>query len=126
MQPRARLAFWAVSACCLLISDFSSTNFPKSFSSGLLSIHSSPSCTGTEDCPDPCAEPWQFALLNLMTLIRALSPSLQGPSGWHPFPEEYQYLITQLGITSKLAEGALNPTISLIKILNSTCPSKDP
>ena len=33
---------------------------------------------------------------------------------------------TQLGVVSKLAEGALNPTMSLMKILNSIGPSTDP
>ena len=42
MQPRIRLAFWAASAHCpVLLSSSAST--PKSFSSGLLSIHSLPS-----------------------------------------------------------------------------------
>ena len=33
---------------------------------------------------------------------------------------------TQLGVVCKLAEGALNPTMSLMKILNSTCPKDGP
>jgi len=32
----------------------------------------------------------------------------------------------QLGVICKLAEGALNVTKSLMKMLNSTCPSMDP
>jgi len=43
MKPRIRLAFWAASAHCRLMLSFSSTSTPKSFSSGLLSSHSSPS-----------------------------------------------------------------------------------
>ncbi|KAK4818250.1 hypothetical protein QYF61_009425 [Mycteria americana] len=43
MQPRIRLAFCAVSAHCRLMSSFLSISIPKSFSSGLLSITSSPS-----------------------------------------------------------------------------------
>ena len=42
VQPSTRLAFWAVSARCWLTVSFPSTNTPKPFSSGLLSIHSSP------------------------------------------------------------------------------------
>ena len=33
---------------------------------------------------------------------------------------------TQLGVIHKLAEGALDPTMSLMKILNSTGPNADP
>ena len=40
MQPRIQLAFWPVSAHCWLIVSFPSTDTPKSFSTGLLSIHS--------------------------------------------------------------------------------------
>jgi len=43
MQPRTRLAFWAASAHCQITSSFSSIRTPKSFSTGLLSIPSSPS-----------------------------------------------------------------------------------
>ena len=43
MQPRIRLAFWAASARCQLMLNFSSTSTHKSFSSGLLSSHSLPS-----------------------------------------------------------------------------------
>jgi len=40
MQPRTRLAFWAVSAHWWLMSNFSSTTILKSFSAWRLSIHS--------------------------------------------------------------------------------------
>ncbi|KAK4807440.1 hypothetical protein QYF61_001991 [Mycteria americana] len=43
MQPRMLLAFWAASAHCRLMSSLSSISTPKSFSTGLLSIPSSPS-----------------------------------------------------------------------------------
>ena len=33
---------------------------------------------------------------------------------------------TQVGVFCKLSEGALNPTMSLIKLLNSTSPSTGP
>ena len=36
------------------------------------------------------------------------------------------YHTTQLGVVCKLAEGALNPTMSLMKILKSTGPNMDP
>jgi len=56
------------------------------------------------------------------------SPSLQLvqvpldgiPSFWHV------NCTTQLGVICKLAEGALDLTMSLMKILNSTGPSMDP
>jgi len=40
MQPSVQLAFWTESTCCQLLSSFSSTNTPKSFLEGLLSIPS--------------------------------------------------------------------------------------
>ncbi|KAK4812205.1 hypothetical protein QYF61_009097 [Mycteria americana] len=43
LQPRIRLAFWAADAHCWVMLSFSSTSTPKSFSLGLLSIHSLPS-----------------------------------------------------------------------------------
>ena len=42
-QPRTRVAFWAASTHCQVTLSFLSINTPKSFSSGLLSIHSLPS-----------------------------------------------------------------------------------
>ncbi|KAK4811059.1 hypothetical protein QYF61_016345, partial [Mycteria americana] len=54
-----RLAFWAASAHCWLMSSFSSTNTLKSFSAGLLSIHSSPSLYPCLGLPRP-----RLALLN--------------------------------------------------------------
>lgn len=43
MQPRIQLAFWALSVHCWVILSFLSTNIPKFFSSGLFSVHFSPS-----------------------------------------------------------------------------------
>ena len=43
MQPRIWLAFWAASTHCQLMSRFSHLSTSKSFSSGLLSVPSSPS-----------------------------------------------------------------------------------
>jgi len=43
MQPGIQLASGAASPCCWLASSFSSTRIPKSFSTELLSMHSSPS-----------------------------------------------------------------------------------
>lgn len=42
-QSRLQLFSWAVSAHCWLISNFSSTDIPRSFSAGLVTTHSSPS-----------------------------------------------------------------------------------
>lgn len=57
MQPRTQLDFWAASARCQLMSNFSSTSIPRSFSLGLFSIHSSAACAGTGGCPEPDAAP---------------------------------------------------------------------
>ena len=43
MQPRIRLAFWPAGVHCRVTLSFSSANTPKSFSAGLLSVHSLPS-----------------------------------------------------------------------------------
>jgi len=42
MQPGILLSFWVVNILCQLRSSFTSTSIPKSFSVGLLSIHSVP------------------------------------------------------------------------------------
>ena len=43
IQPRILLTFWAASAHCWPIPNFSSTRTPKFYSAGLLSMNSSPS-----------------------------------------------------------------------------------
>jgi len=56
MQPRIWLAFWAASAHCQLMYNFSSTSIPKSSQDCSQSIHP-PGSTDTGDHPDPGAGP---------------------------------------------------------------------
>lgn len=53
MQSRAQLAFRAASTHYQFMLNFSPTNTSNSFSSGLLLIHSLPSCFCVWDCPKP-------------------------------------------------------------------------
>jgi len=64
IEPRTRLAFWAVSAHCRFIFNCSSTNIPKSFSTGLCSIHSSSSLYWYQCLPWPMCRNLHLALLN--------------------------------------------------------------
>jgi len=76
MQPRIQLAFWAASTHCLVTLSFSSTSTPKSFSSGLLSIPSSPSLYCYQRLLQPRCRTLLLALLNLMRFTRAHLSSL--------------------------------------------------
>jgi len=53
------------------------------------------------------------------------SPACPGPSGWHPV-----LLVCQLHrsacVSCRLAESALDPSVSCMRMLNSTGPSTDP
>jgi len=60
-------------------------------------------------------EVWTGPLLKLVQVLLGGVPSLR-----------YVYRTTQLGVICKLAEGALDPTESLMKILNSSGPIMDP
>jgi len=74
--PRARLAFSAASALCRLMSSLSSTSTPKTFSSGLLSIPSSPSLDLCLGLPRPKCRTLHLALWNFMTFAQAHLSSL--------------------------------------------------
>jgi len=76
VQPRVQLASWAASAHCWVMSSFLSTSRPKSFSSGLLSIHSLPSLYLYLGLPQPRCRTLHLALLNLMRLTQAHLSSL--------------------------------------------------
>uniref|UniRef100_A0A8C0E917 ABC-type glutathione-S-conjugate transporter n=1 Tax=Bubo bubo TaxID=30461 RepID=A0A8C0E917_BUBBB len=120
MQPRTWLAFWAVSTHCWLTVSFPSTNTPKSFSLGLLSIHSSPSlylCMSST---------WNQSVLHGFINILLLSCSLflafiedQEAPSWHGyfyaftmfllaclqtlFEQRYMYMCLVLGLRLKTA-----------------------
>ena len=68
MQPRIHLAFWTARAQCLLMLSLSSTNTPKSFSSGLLSSHSPPNLYLCLRLPQPTCMTLPLSLLNFMKL----------------------------------------------------------
>ncbi|PKU40783.1 testosterone 17-beta-dehydrogenase 3-like [Limosa lapponica baueri] len=104
-----QLAFWAASAHCRLMLSFSSTNTPKSFSSGLLSSHSLPNFV-----PGIATSQMQDLALDLVEL-HAVCTSLslkpvQVPLDGIPSLQHVDHA-TKLGVVSKLAEGALNPTV---------------
>lgn len=50
----------------------------------------------------------------------------QSPSGWHPFPHGQINNFTQLGVVCRLAKFPFNHNMSLIKILNNICITRDP
>ncbi|KAK4816395.1 hypothetical protein QYF61_016712 [Mycteria americana] len=127
MQPRTWLVFWAVSAHCWLMSSFSSSSIPKSTSTGLLSIPSSPSLvlilrvapTQVQDLVLGLVEPHEVHMGPLLKLVQVPLddiPSLR-----------YVNNTTQIGVIFKFAESFTRSfCLSLMKILNSTGPSADP
>ncbi|KAK4831169.1 hypothetical protein QYF61_015639 [Mycteria americana] len=86
MQPRIRLAFWAAHAHYQVMLSFSSTNTPKSFSSGLLSIHSLPSLYLCLGLPRPMCRTLHLALLNFMRFTWSHSSSLSRSLWMASFP----------------------------------------
>ena len=110
MQPRTQLAFWAASAHYRLMSSFSSTGTPKSFSTELLSGRSSPSSYKYLGLPQPKCSTLHLALLNLMApLLQPVQIPLDG------FPSFQRINCpTQLGVIRKLAEGALDAIVYVI------------
>ncbi|PKU44834.1 werner syndrome atp-dependent helicase isoform x4 [Limosa lapponica baueri] len=111
MQPRMQLAFWSTSTHGQLMLSFLSTNTPKSFSSGLLSIHSLPkeNCLGL---PSPICRTLHLALLNFMRFALAHMP-VQVPLDGIPSLQHVD-CATQLGVDVKLAEDALYLTVHAI------------
>jgi len=121
MQPRVRLAFCAASAHGELLSSFPSPSPSRQGCSA--SLHP-PACTDRRRCRDPSAglalplvEPHEVHTGPALQLVQV--PLDGTPSFWC-------VCTTQLGVICKLAEGALNLVMSLMKILNSTGPSMDP
>lgn len=97
---------------------------PKSCT-GLLLIHSPPVCPDTEACPDPCAVLGlghaEFNEVHTGPLLKPIKVPRDG------IPSTKCINCTAgLSVTRKLAKGALNSTMSLIKVLNRTSPNKVP
>lgn len=117
---KIRLPFWAVYRHCWLMSnclstDWMKTPYSKSFSVGLLSVHSSPSLLWYWGLLQARCCTLYLALLELMRFPWAHSSSQSGSSGCHPLPTVCQlchYII------STLAEGALCLTVRAIKNSN--------
>lgn len=76
MQPRIKLTFWATSSHCWFISNISSTDIPKSFSTGLLSVHSLLSAYGYWWLPRPRCSTLHLALFSFTRLTLAHLSSL--------------------------------------------------
>ena len=66
MQPGIQLAFWAAVTHCWLMTSFSSTGTPKSFSSGLLPTCSPPSLCLCLELPRAGYGASHLALLNFL------------------------------------------------------------
>ncbi|KAK4822069.1 hypothetical protein QYF61_009330 [Mycteria americana] len=116
MQPRTRLAFWAASTHCRLMSSFSSTGTPKSFSAGLLSIPSSPSLCRTLHLP----------LLDLMRFTQAHFSSLSRSLWMTSRPSAVSTAPLSLVSSANLLRvHSISLSMSLMRILNRTGPSTD-
>ena len=84
MQPRIQLAFWAAGAHCWLMSSFSPTSTPKSFSAGLVSLFIPQPVLKFGGCPDPRAGPCNWLCWTSWGSHRPISRACLGPSGWCP------------------------------------------
>ena len=122
MQPRILLAFWAAGTHCCLMCSFLSTRTPKSFSTGLLSRSSSPSLSTQLGLPRTKCNTLHLSLFNLIQSSWAHFSSLPRSLWMASLPSVV--CTPQLGVI-KLAEGALNPTMSLIKMSKSISPKVD-
>jgi len=85
MQPRVWLAFWAASAHCRVMLSFSSTSTPKSFSSGLLSVHPAPSLYLCLGLPWPVCRTLHLVFWTSWVWHRLTSQACRGPSRWISF-----------------------------------------
>ena len=124
MQPRIELAFWSVSAHSWLMFSFSSTSTSKPFLAGLLASRSSPSLYWYQDLSWPMCRTLHLALLNLMEFTQAYFLSLSRSHWMASLPSSISNT-PQLRVTRKLAEGALDPTMSLTKLSTSPSPNTD-
>ena len=114
MQHRIRLAFWPASPYCQLMSNFASTRTSKSLSPRLLSIILSSNLYWYWWLPWCRCRTLHLALLNFMRFRQAQSSSLSKTLWMASLPSKKISCTTQLGVISKLAGRALNPTIYVI------------
>ncbi|KAK4824839.1 hypothetical protein QYF61_020212 [Mycteria americana] len=87
----------------------------KSFSTGLLSIHSLLSLYLCLGLPQLTRRTLPLALLNFMRFTRAYLSSLSRSLWMASLPSSVVDRTTQLGVIGKLAEGTFNPTVHVIK-----------
>lgn len=125
MQPRIWFVFWAASAHYQLRHNFPPIITPKSFSTGMLSIPSSPCLYWYQELTwtsvDLCTwhiEPHEFLMGPLLELV-------QFQLGGIPSLGCVNHA-TQLDVICKFPKGALYPAMSVMKILYNTGPGMDP
>jgi len=109
MQPRVRLAFLAASAHCQLMLSFLSTSTAKSFSSGLLSIHSLPSLYLCLGLPQPMCLTLHVTMLNFMRFARAHLSSLSRSLWTISLPSSVSTAPHSLVLSAKLLRVHLIP-----------------
>ena len=124
MQPRTRLALWVGSTRCQLVPSLSSLRIPKSFSTGLVWICSTPACADTWGCQT-----------QMQHLALGLNPSLETPMAL--LLEFVQVLLDDIppfwcgNLSTQSSANLLRlhsiPTsVLLMKILNSTGTNMNP
>ena len=127
MQPRIRLAVWAVNAQCQVMLNLLSTSTPKSSFSGLLSIHSPPSLYLCLGLPQPMCRTLHLTLLNLVRFAQAhfliLSRSLWVTSFFSSVSTAPHSLVSSVNL---LRVHSVPLSMLLTKRLNSTVPRTQP
>lgn len=123
MWNRILLTFWASSAHYQLTSTILSISSPKSFYTGLLSIHWCPCHQWYWGLSQYKCSSLHLALLNFVRFAWAPSSSFWGPFGWCRIPHADQLHPSALVSFVNLLRVQLIPlSMSLIKILNSIGP----
>lgn len=104
LHTRIWLTFWAVSTCCWLMSNFSSTSPPAPSPQGCPQSFQPPVCIDSEDCPGwPCTWPcWALSF----PWAHSSRPSRSLWMAYYPL--WVTSCTTQFGVTRRLAEGLLN------------------
>jgi len=107
------------------MSSFSSTGHPQVLNRAALNpfifqsvLISGVALTEVQDLALGLVEPHEVHIGPLLELVQVLLNGILSFRRVH--------CTTHLGVICKLAEGALNPTMLLMKILNSTGPNTDP
>ena len=102
MQPRIQLAFWAVSTHCRVMLSFLSSRIPKSFSSGLLSMHSPPTLYLCLALPPPMCRTLHLALLNFLRFTQAHPSSLSRSLWMASLPSSMSTTLHSLVLSANL------------------------